>query len=352
MGHRGGFMRRIKLAVIFILFSFSALAFCQEGRTNVRESDVVAALSISAALNLGSVAECFFAEEDFFPALFFGTVTAQNIPAIMYGSKDALLGMGIQLGLEGLYFGNKLAFGSNALSPVLFNFAHKYSMFSTYSTYADLRSRTENPRYAAFGRYSFLELASAPFDPECYADWAVLGYVGSIALVTGIEMLKADKANAVWTRGTSYVGSSEYPIWAGAALMLLLQVPNFVMTGIGEESFYRGTLYEELSYRLGEWPARLIDSFYFTVSHYPQRWDQIIAEAPAEILLNLGLSMLQGMWFQFIYDRKGLRSAVATHAAVDIIGFFCDWLVQGGVPNGSGFSINERELSISMNFKL
>jgi hypothetical protein len=112
--------------------------------------------------------------------------------------------------------------------------------------------------------------------------------------------------------------------------MLALQAPNFIMTGMGEESYFRGTVYEEPSHRLGTWPAM----------------------RSSELATKFGLSMLQGMWFEYVYERKGLRAAVATRALVDIMAFLRDWLLQGGSPNSSGFSINSRELSISFGFRL
>ena len=225
-------------------------------------------------------------------------------------------------------------------------------MFGTYAAYTDLRSRTENPNYNQVIRYSFADLVTAPFDPGCYAHWSVLGYLGVKMLITGAEMALADQSNSVWKRGTSYIGDTNFPTWAGVAIMIALQVPNFIMTGVGEESLFRGTYYEELSYRLGEWPAKITDALYFTVCHYPQQWDKIMAENPGELALNTGLSMLDAFWLQYIYRARGLRAAVATHATVDIMAFFCDWLLQGGVPNDAGFSINNKELSIAFTYRL
>jgi len=42
----------------------------------------------------------------------------------------------------------------------------------------------------------------------------------------------------------------------------------------------------------------------------------------------------------------------AALAASDVVVFFVDWLVQGGVPNGAGFSINERLSTVSIRFSL
>ena len=74
-----------------------------------------------------------------------------------------------------------------------------------------MRSRTEDPAYNGRVGYTFPELLSAPFDPDCYDDWAVLGFIESIALYRGIEMALADQSNAVWATGRSYIGNVEFP---------------------------------------------------------------------------------------------------------------------------------------------
>lgn len=325
---------------------------CQSGDRIVSEGEVVTATAISAFFNLASVGECFHADAAYFPYLFLGTVTLQNLPSLIYGSQGALGNYGLQLGLDGLVVANEAGIKSSALEPVLFNFAHKYSMFGTYAAYADLRLRTKEADYSQIKRYSFTELLSAPFDPACYSHWSVLGYLGTKLLITGIEMACGDASNSVWAKGSAYIGATRFPVWAGVGLMLALQIPNFVMTGVGEESLFRGVYYEELSHRLGEWPAKITDALYFTVCHYPQQWDKLMAESPGQVAATTGLSMLDAFWFQYVYEWEGLRAAVATHAAVDTLAFFCDWLFQGGVPNSSGFSVGSKELSISVKLSL
>jgi membrane protease YdiL (CAAX protease family) len=325
---------------------------CQDLTRPTTDSEVATATAISALFNLASVGECFLSDKAWFPCLFLGTVTLQELPALIYGSEGASLDFSLQLGFDGLFVANGLASGSEALGSVLFNFAHKYSMFSTYAMYSDLRARTGSPDYGPEDRHSFAELLSAPFDPACYAHWSVLGYLGTKLLIAGIGMALADPSDSVWARGEAYIGNSAFPVWAGVALMLALQVPNFVMTGVGEEALFRGVYYEELSRRIGEWPAKIGDALYFTVCHYPQQWDKLTAEGAGRVAMDTALTMLDAIWLQYIYEWQGLRSAVATHAAVDILGFFCDWLLQGGVPNTAGFSVNDRVLSISFTYRL
>ena len=158
----------------------------------------------------------------------------------------------------------------------------------------------------------------------------------------GRKVHDAQDGSRVWST------RREHPAWLGIPLALALQVPNFIMTGLGEEALYRGTIYEELSVRLGEWPAKVVDALYFTGSHLPQKWDQLREMGAGRLILGMALSIGQSFWFQYIYEWHGLEAAVTAHAVSDIVVFFRDWLACGGVPNAHGFSINERGgLSIS-----
>ena len=274
-----------------------------------------------------------------------GTAGAQVVPGLALSTQDSLLIAGAQLGLTAAWATNQLAFGTNLATPLLFNAAHKFSMFATYSGYADAE-------YAAISRSSFGDLALAPFRPSSYAPWPVWGYLASMGAFSIVTALGAPEGAAVWDTGSAFLGDREYPAWAGIGLMLLLQVPNFVMTGVGEEALYRGVYYEELSTRLGEWPAKMIDAAWFTFSHFPQQWNRLKAMPPAQLLLKTALSFAQAFWFQYVYEWHGLEYAVAAHAASDVLVFFVDRLSQGGVPNTAGFSINERTMSIGMTFEL
>ena len=306
-------------------------------------------LASSTALQAATVFESFGYGEAWLPWALLGTAGAEAGVGLAFGTRDAWPIAGAQLGLSLAFAANELAFGANLATPLLFNSAHKLSMYATYSGYADLRSRSSDPAYAAgFERASFGELALAPFKGASYAPMPVWGYLATMSIFAAQSILSAKPGEAVWDSGSAYLGDREFPVWAGVGLMLLLQVPNFVMTGIGEEALYRGTYYEELSTRLGEWPAKLIDASWFTFSHFPQQWDELMAMPRGQLFLKTALSFVQAFWFQYIYEWHGLEAAVTAHAVSDIVVFFCDWLAYGGVPNAHGFSINERGgLSIS-----
>jgi membrane protease YdiL (CAAX protease family) len=344
---------RTPVAIALALaFAYGAEPAASQVSGQITRSDLGLYTASSTAIEIGLISMNFFQDQAWAAPVSLGLLLATDLPAIAYGSEGALQRGGAQLGLDGLCCLQYIDSFPYSLGSILSNCAIKYSLYSVYAGYADLRSRLDVPGYASLPRHSFAELLGASFDPASYSDWSVLGYIGSMALYTGISAAFADTSKSVWATGKSYIGDTEFPIWAGTLLMVAMQVPNFVMTGIGEESYFRGTIYEELSHDIGTWPAKLIDSFYFTACHYPQRWDEVVASDPGGVALGFGLSMLQGMWFEYIYDRRGLGPAVAAHAATDMILFFCDWLVQGGLPTNSGFSLNDRELSISFGVRL
>lgn len=336
-----------RIAIALAILALLARPAAAQAPASADDPGTMAAFSI--AIQAGTVAEAFWYREDFFPWLMLGTATVQHLPAILYGTDDRWLNAGIQLGLDAAFFANRLAFVENALTPVLFNVAHKFSMFATYDAYADLRTRSVDAAYAAgIDRRSFGELALAPFEPANYASWPVLGYLGSVGAIAAVSLFTAPDGESVWDTGSAWLGGREYPAWLGIPLALALQVPNFIMTGVGEEALYRGTIYEELSVRLGEWPAKVVDALYFTGSHLPQKWDQLKEMGAVRLIFSMALSIGQSFWFQYIYEWQGLEAAVAAHAMSDIVVFFIDWLAYGGVPNAHGFSINERGgLSIS-----
>ncbi len=345
-----------KIVVVMLVFALlGAFSYAQDAVPDdaaldmvFSEGQVVSAVLLSSAAQLGTVVESLWYGEAWYPWAFMGTMTAQNVPALFFGSSKAVANMIAQIGLDGLFAANQLLFGDNMFMPLLFNSAHKFSMYFTYDTYTDMRGRSGSPDYSNIQKHGFFDLAAAPFDLSTYKDWYVWGYLGSIALYSAISLCAMDQSNAVWTTGQAYIGSNRLPAFWGAALVLLLQVPNFIMTGIGEEALYRGVYYEELSYRMGEWPAKIIDGLYFSLSHFPQKIDSIMAMSAGDILFSLAITSLHAFWYQYIYEWGGLRAAVTAHAVTDIMLFFTDWLLQGGVPNESGFSINTKLLSLTL----
>ncbi len=83
----------------------------------------------------------------------------QNLPALYAPTENALLFTGVQAGLTGLFIGNNLVVRNNLAKSLLYNGAHKFSMFFTYDSYVNLRSRTANASYNSIDQHSLLDLA-------------------------------------------------------------------------------------------------------------------------------------------------------------------------------------------------
>jgi membrane protease YdiL (CAAX protease family) len=330
-----------------------ALALCLAGRAGAQSADldqsaILATAGLSGLGQAATIVSCAWYDQPAFPYVFLGLATLQLTPALALGGADARTNLGVQLALDAAALGNAAWLGPNQASPLLTNFAHKWSMYASYDSYYGLRSRSADAAYRTSAPYGIAELALAPFDPANYREWYVWGYLGSMAAYAAVAALGADQSNAVWSTGRAYLGDESFPLWAGIPLMLALQTANFTATGIGEEALYRGVYYSEMKYRWGEWPAKIGDAAWFTASHLPQQRDKLSGYTLGQWALKLGLSAVQTFWLQYVYDQGGLKPAIAVHAANDVISFMVDWLVAGGVPNERGFSINQRSLSVTI----
>jgi len=365
-------MKRFPFSAFVLVFAFAALhpVPAQDALSNIEArpsepfpssaagrswDDASVFLVASGGLQLASVLESFGYSEAWFPPSFMGTLVLQHLPAIGFGTESALSNAGLQLGLTSAWAANAYLLRDSTANALLFNAAHKYSMYATYDAYARLRASSPDADYAVgFAREGFWRLAAAPFDARVMGDWYLWGYLATRAAIAAGMALTTEAPNAVWKTGKAYIGRAEFPILAGAALVLLLQTGNFVMTGIGEEALYRGSYYAEMKYRFGEWPAKVADAAYFTLSHYPQKWDSIAAAPLSDTALSFLASAGTTFWLQYVYEWGGLRSAVAAHAWTDVIVFFADWLLRAGVPydEGIGFSINSRLLELSLTLPL
>jgi membrane protease YdiL (CAAX protease family) len=343
------------------LLAINGAALAQSGdaanyneKETLSRAEVLGAVGVSAAFQAAGVLESFGYDEPWYPYAFLATDTLQLLPSWYLGTKDALANTVTQVSADALCWGNYALFGENFLNPLLFNFAHKYSMFATYDQYLDLRGRCDDAAYAnSATACNFLDLATAPYSPQTLSKWYVWGNIAGLACYEIVKVCASDQSSAVWTTGKAYIGSREFPVWAAASIVLVAQVANFTMTGLGEESLYRGVYYEELKQDLGIWPARIIDATYFTVSHYPQQYESLAAKDAPDVLLNFALSCGQALWFQLAYEWGGLRAAVAAHTWSDIVLFLGDWLLSAGAPyaDDSGFSVNARNVSLAYEIK-
>lgn len=143
------------------------------GAQEIDDEDRASYLAASTTIQAATVLEAFVYDAAWTPWIMLGTAGTQVVPSLLYGTTGSPVIAGAQLGLTAAWATNQLAFGTNLATPLLFNAAHKFSMFATYSGYSDLRSRSADAEYAAISRSSFGDLARAPFRPSSYAPWPV-----------------------------------------------------------------------------------------------------------------------------------------------------------------------------------
>lgn len=343
-------MKKIICLVLLFLCLFAVSA--QDVAPHLySDTEVLIAFGVSTAFQVATVTEGFFINDQYHFHRFFGYALLQNAPGLLLGTESAALNTGIQASLTTAALTTFTFAPDNAGMPLLFNTAHKFSMYAMYDQYAEIRQNSADEEYRKFHKYDMNDLLYASFNPDSFKEWYVWGYLASIATYSAVKVAMADQSNAVWNTGKGYIGDTEFHPAAAAGLMLLMQIPNFVFTGIGEETLYRASYYEEAKYRFGEWPAKIIDGLYFNLSHYPQKWDIISQQDGWTTAFQLTTDMASTWYFQYIYEWGGLPAVIAAHAWTDVIFFFADWLVQGGAPNNGGFAIQEKALNITFHFK-
>ena len=106
-----------------------------------------------------------------------------------------------------------------------------------------------------------------------------------------------------------------------------------IFTGIGEEAYHRGVIYEDLKHRWGLPVAMAGDIVYFGGVHLPQ--DLAAGQPPGRILANfLFKGVVGGLSNQWAYERGGLPMSVTLHVWSNTFAKILSTLLRSGVPNG------------------
>ncbi len=209
-----------------------------------------------------------------------------------------------------------------------------HNMYKSYRSYGLTRLESEEYNNSNFKVYKLGELYKAPFDIEVLKDPIVWGGIlGEIAFASALDLMFADETNygtAVWDTNAWYVkeisSTIPYFIMYNGAFNLW----NAVTTAVGEESIFRGVLYEELKYHFGVWPARITDIVAFTGLHIVT---DIVREQSAQFIIMHGIEVaLSTLLYDIQYDRGGLPYTVAQHSWFDVFEFCKYSLTSGGVP--------------------
>jgi membrane protease YdiL (CAAX protease family) len=204
--------------------------------------------------------------------------------------------------------------------------------YRSYESYA--RTRLEAPAYAdgGFARHRLVDLYAAPVNPRVLRDPLVLGYAAANALcVFGSQaIMSGGFPQAVWKTDECYVGDEN--VRAGRyALANALYFATYYFSGaVGEESYFRGYLFEEISHHTNPCIAALVDSTIFALQHVIT--DIIRGRDPRFTLFHGLETALFTLALDHLYVRGGLEASVASHAWSNIL---CTALVApgfGGVP--------------------
>lgn len=253
------------------------------------------------------------------------------MPLPMY-SYDLQKGLGYTLGGLGLYGAATMAQaanGPNQFSSLAYQIALKINMESTYEIYSDLRSRSSDQSYRNFTKYSFSEIALAPFSIKAIVNPVSLVIVPLYAVGAIAGNWELAKTKSVFATGKTYIWNEEFNPWIATSLTLVTAA-GFAVQNSFEEAYWRGFMYEELKHRFENtsgsvsWlPASMISSALFTAWHGPiigWSWNLV------------GTFVLGGLVIDWIYETGGLPAAGAAHGLANASLFVIGWLMTSGVP--------------------
>lgn len=93
--------------------------------------------------------------------------------------------------------------------------------------------------------------------------------VAPAALIGFYLVVEPDLGTAVFESGQSHIGSTHASPALGGVSAAVFGALDMVAVSIGEESYYRGLVYEEAKRAFGTWPARVFDMLFFPAIHLP-----------------------------------------------------------------------------------
>jgi membrane protease YdiL (CAAX protease family) len=188
-----------------------------------------------------------------------------------------------------------------------------------YQSYALTRLNSDSYDNTDFQKLDTMDLYTAPLDFEVLKDPLVLGYAALNALVTfGYQALVSDGfSQSIWETGQAYLG--EDPVDLGYYVLAnALGFFTYHFSGaVGEESYYRGYLFEEIKYHAGFTVASIVDCSIFTLQHVLT--DIARGQDPLYVVLHGAATALITLAWDHLYSRSGLRATVASHAWSNIL---------------------------------
>jgi membrane protease YdiL (CAAX protease family) len=261
---------------------------------------------------------------------------AGGIPLLLLPGGQTPWYIGMQLGALGLRAVSPLAGPLSAdLERLGFYGLLDFSYLDTYETYKRMRLNAKLGAYpTGWKSHSLPDLLLAPFNPTALSIPIVWGSIlGEACFNTLAAAFSSPQENAVWTTGRAYLGSTEVPIWAGFMERSASALSSNMLIAAGEESVFRGVIFEELRVAFGELPARLIDMVLFPTLHIFNwvskglTFEQIL---PQFLFLVLDAFLLDSAYLE-----GGLPASIAMHCWINTSNRLLDWGFGSGAPQAA-----------------
>ena len=257
-----------------------------------------------------------------------------SIPLHFSGSPDVLPMTAVTLALTGAEYLAGTEYGLYSREHQWFYWAgNNLAMYNAYDAYASTRLRSPAWDNSSFKRFSSWDLLKAPFDFNNLKEPVVWAAMGSSVLFTALNVWLIDPEvlrAAVWETGEWYLDERQMTPQGFWLEYIPYVASSNTIGAIGEEGVYRGVLHEELSCRLGEKWATVVDTGAFAAMHIITdicrgcSWQYTTLHA----LDVAGANLL----FDWAYDKGGLPLSIAAHAWANFIGNFMNAFLSYGIP--------------------
>ena len=298
------------------------LAVSLPGSAAASSAALIPGIASQAGMYAAVAAAPWWEEEHPFltEALLFGTAAAA--PAGLYPTRPAAAG-GIHLLQGAAAAGGAFShyqLDNSYLTSSLVNLSVKSGMYSGYLTSRDAAGEPPVP----LGR-----LASAP------VRHITSPYVwGSIALFAGLGMAEGLSGEGVplWESDRVEIAGQQYDAALGIPLYLAGESFSMLVTGIGEEAYYRGVVYDRLREATSPAAAKAIDAVFFPLLHLPQELAEIHQGEMSWQSAALNFAVRSGitLMLDFAYDAGGLELSTAVHTWVNLALHLSRFVFGGG----------------------
>jgi membrane protease YdiL (CAAX protease family) len=300
------------------------------------------------------------------------------LPMYFYNLPMALIFSATSLGL---YFLSQTLYDidEDFIAEIPSNGFLDFSFFTVYSIYRDRREMAKNGIYNngwtenSFGNssvisyfpyikltkwepYSFFDLALAPISKEGLFDTLLFPIIpaGLLAPFLQQALLGNNFEQSVFSTGKAFIGMHELPILLGVPIMMVFLYTLCSLVAIGEESLFRGFIYEELGATYNEWVAKVTDILVFPLFHLPGEIE--FYQQNPEYFFNYFIRRsILTFYIDIMYDRGSLLRSVAFHFWVDFTQLLAYYLIYGGVAHEDftdiiGMYFKKIEIQFSFSF--